>query len=67
MVRVCVVGCLHGKLDQVYADIEAFDKETGRKTELVLCCGDFQAIRNPADLQSLSVPAKYYEMGDFYR
>ncbi|VDN97317.1 unnamed protein product [Rodentolepis nana] len=67
MVRVCVVGCLHGQLDQVYTDIETMDREAGEKTELVLCCGDFQAIRNPADLQSLSVPAKFYEMGDFYR
>ncbi|VDL28501.1 unnamed protein product [Hymenolepis diminuta] len=67
MVRICVVGCLHGQLDQVYMDIETMDKEAGEKTELVLCCGDFQAIRNPADLQALSVPIKYYEMGDFYR
>ncbi|KAL5968589.1 Lariat debranching enzyme [Taenia solium] len=43
------------------------DREAGKKTELVLCCGDFQAVRNPVDLQSLSVPPKYYEMGDFYR
>ncbi|KAM7535710.1 hypothetical protein Aperf_G00000101112 [Anoplocephala perfoliata] len=60
-------GCLHGQLDQLYADIEMMDREVGQKTELVLCCGDFQAVRNPADLRSLSVPMKYYEMGDFYR
>ncbi|VDD82712.1 unnamed protein product [Mesocestoides corti] len=67
MVRVCVVGCLHGELDKVYADIESMDQQTGKKTQLVLCCGDFQSVRNPADLHAMSVPPKYYQMGDFYR
>ncbi len=67
MVRVCVVGCLHGELDKVYAHIEAMDQAAGKKTQLVLCCGDFQSLRNPTDLHAMSVPPKYYAMGDFYR
>ncbi len=67
MVRVCVAGCLHGELDKVYADIESMDREVGKKTQLVLCCGDFESLRNPADILSMSVPLKYYAMGDFYR
>ncbi|VDL85500.1 unnamed protein product [Schistocephalus solidus] len=67
MVRVCVVGCLHGELDKVYEDIANMDRELSTRTELVLCCGDFQSLRNPADLHSMSVPAKFYRMGDFYR
>ncbi|KAL7060394.1 hypothetical protein AAHC03_09511 [Spirometra sp. Aus1] len=67
MVRVCVVGCLHGELDKVYEDIANVDREQSTRTELVLCCGDFQSLRNPADLHSMSVPPKFYRMGDFYR
>jgi lariat debranching enzyme len=33
----------------------------------LLICGDFQAIRNLADLQCMSVPNKYKTLGGFYR
>ncbi|KAG5447434.1 lariat debranching enzyme [Clonorchis sinensis] len=67
MVKVCVVGCLHGELDRVYTDIAAAEEAGGFKTDLVLCCGDFQSLRNPVDLSGMSVPPKYYAMGDFWR
>ncbi|VDO84896.1 unnamed protein product [Schistosoma mattheei] len=67
MVKVCVVGCLHGELDCVYADIAEAEQQGQFKTDLVLCCGDFQAVRNPSDLTTMSVPSKYYRMGDFWR
>ncbi|VEL37358.1 unnamed protein product [Protopolystoma xenopodis] len=67
MVKVCVVGCLHGELDKVYADIACAEQRYNFSTQLVLCCGDFQSLRNPSDLSSISVPPKYYRMGDFWR
>ncbi|KAF7260933.1 hypothetical protein EG68_01636 [Paragonimus skrjabini miyazakii] len=67
MVKICVVGCLHGELDRVYTDIAAAEQVGQFKTDLVLCCGDFQSLRNPGDLVGMSVPAKYYAMGDFWR
>ena len=35
--------------------------------DLLLCCGDFQAVRNLADLKCMAVPDKYKEMGTFYK
>ncbi|CAH8460505.1 unnamed protein product [Heterobilharzia americana] len=67
MVKVCVVGCLHGELDCVYANIAEAERHGQFKTDLVLCCGDFQSVRNPGDLTTMSVPSKYYRMGDFWR
>ncbi|CAH8833139.1 unnamed protein product [Trichobilharzia szidati] len=67
MVKVCVVGCLHGELDCVYANIAEAERQGQFKTDLVLCCGDFQSVRNPADLDTMSIPPKYYRMGDFWR
>ncbi|KAK4472355.1 hypothetical protein MN116_003616 [Schistosoma mekongi] len=67
MVKVCVVGCLHGELDCVYSDIAEAEQQGQFKTDLVLCCGDFQAVRNPGDLTTMSIPSKYYRMGDFWR
>ncbi len=67
MVRICVVGCLHGKLNKVYTDIGAMDEETGKKTQLVLCCGDTQSVRNLADVISMAIKPERCAMGDFYR
>ena len=38
-----------------------------RKIDVLICCGDFQSIRTPADFHSLAVPAKYRQMGTFHK
>ena len=38
-------GCMHGELDDVYASIRHLEEENGIKVDLLICCGDFQAIR----------------------
>lgn len=44
--RVAVVGCSHGTLDDIYASVERCDEEARKKgqreVDLVICCGDFQ-------------------------
>ena len=35
--------------------------------DVLLCCGDFQATRNLADLKCMAVPDKFKEMGTFYK
>lgn len=67
MVKICITGCLHGELDRVYADVAAAERTGKFTTDLIICCGDFQSLRNPSDLASMSVPAKYHAMGDFWR
>lgn len=54
-------GCCHGNLDSIYSQIEA----TKKPVDLVLIGGDFQAIRAHSDLQCMSVPVKYRQLGDF--
>ena len=34
--------------------------------DLLIICGDFQAVRNVHDLNAMSVPPKYRELGDFH-
>lgn len=56
--RVAVVGCLHGdqwKLFMQHGDVD-----------LILCCGDFQALRNSHDLSSMSSPARHRRLGTFH-
>ncbi|CCE83672.1 Piso0_004257 [Millerozyma farinosa CBS 7064] len=58
-VRVAVEGCCHGMLNKIYDALPA-------NVNLLIICGDFQALRNKADLQTISVPRKYRTMGDFH-
>ena len=62
--RIAIQGCCHGSLDRIYATLLARE---GPPIDLLLCCGDFQAIRNASDLQTLAVPEKYREIGTFWR
>jgi lariat debranching enzyme len=63
--NIAVEGCCHGELDLIYDTI----REIGRKcvpVDLLLVCGDFQCVRNAADLQSLAVPHKYRQLKNFH-
>ena len=72
--QVAVEGCCHGDLDQIYATITALNAQaaadpTGSTPPiaLLLICGDFQAVRNEADLACLACPPKYRELKGFHR
>jgi lariat debranching enzyme len=65
--RIAIEGCTHGELDKTYETILAAEKESGKKVDLLLCCGDFQSTRNLADLKCMAVPDKYKDMCTFYK
>lgn len=37
------------------------------QVDLLICCGDFQAVRNVSDLKCMAVPDKYLEINTFYK
>ncbi|KAJ7251235.1 lariat debranching enzyme, C-terminal domain-containing protein [Mycena rebaudengoi] len=61
--KVAVEGCCHGELDAIYAQIEQLEQRNNYKVDVLLICGDFQAIRNHQDLQCMAVPDKYKQLG----
>ncbi|KAK9665264.1 hypothetical protein RND81_14G101300 [Saponaria officinalis] len=65
--KIAIEGCMHGDLDNVYKTIADLEKSQNTKIDLLLCCGDFQAVRNKKDLESLNVPAKYKHMKNFWK
>ncbi|KAJ7489518.1 lariat debranching enzyme, C-terminal domain-containing protein [Mycena latifolia] len=65
--KVAVEGCCHGELDTIYSQIQALENRNKYKVDLLLICGDFQAIRNHQDLQCMAVPDKYKQLGGFYK
>lgn len=69
MVRVAIEGCCHGDLDKIYATLEYAQQINPDQPpiDLLICCGDFQAIRNEKDLECMNTPPKYRLYKDFYR
>jgi len=65
--RIAIQGCAHGELDTIYETIQYIEKRDNKKIDLLLCCGDFQAVRNGEDLEALQCPPKYKSMNSFYR
>ncbi|GFP92693.1 lariat debranching enzyme [Phtheirospermum japonicum] len=65
--KIAVEGCMHGDLDNVYATLLHLQEVEKIKIDLLICCGDFQAVRNEKDLESLNVPSKYRTMNSFWK
>ncbi|XP_069580938.1 lariat debranching enzyme isoform X2 [Brachyistius frenatus] len=65
--KIAVEGCCHGELDKIYETIDYLEKKEAVKVDLLLCCGDFQAVRNEGDMKCMAVPAKYRMMQTFYK
>ncbi|KAG4193615.1 hypothetical protein ERO13_A07G233600v2 [Gossypium hirsutum] len=65
--KIAVEGCMHGDLDKVYDTIKYIENTRNIKIDLLLCYGDFQAVRNGKDMDSLNVAPKYREMKSFWK
>ncbi|XP_039781185.1 lariat debranching enzyme-like [Panicum virgatum] len=65
--KIAVEGCMHGELDIVYDTLRRLEEAEGIKIDLLLCCGDFQAVRNTDDLRCVNVPLKYRTMNSFWK
>ena len=64
---IAVQGCCHGELDRIYERLKRYEQETQQTVDLLLCCGDFQSLRSPADYHSFAAPPHHRRMGTFYR
>lgn len=64
--NVVVEGCGHGQLDDIYESCKALERHAGKPIDLLICCGDFQAVRNEHDLRCMACPDKYKALGSFW-
>ncbi|KAM5578731.1 lariat debranching enzyme [Rosa sericea] len=65
--KIAVEGCMHGDLDNVYRTLQHIERIHDTKIDLLLCCGDFQAVRNEHDLKSLKASPKHRKMNSFWK
>jgi len=63
--KIAIEGCAHGELNKIYESIQYIQGREKIKIDLLICCGDFQSVRNKDDMLSMAVPPKYREMKDF--
>jgi lariat debranching enzyme len=60
--NIAVEGCCHGELDRIYQTIQDSENINGIHVDLLLICGDFECLRDIADLNCLAVPEKYRKL-----
>ncbi|KAG1470069.1 hypothetical protein G6F56_002893 [Rhizopus delemar] len=65
--RIAIEGCCHGELDNIYDAIRRREQQDEQPIDLVLICGDFQAVRNESDLDCMAVPPKFKRIGTFWK
>lgn len=65
--KIAIEGCAHGELEKIYECIETIQNRENIKIDLLICCGDFQSVRNHEDLRAMAVPEKYQRMCSFYK
>ncbi|CAL5222243.1 g4577 [Coccomyxa viridis] len=65
--NIAIEGCCHGDLDKIYSTLQHLESRQKTKIDLLICCGDFQAVRNLDDLECLACPPKYRELKSFYK
>uniref|UniRef100_A0A914PRT9 Lariat debranching enzyme C-terminal domain-containing protein n=1 Tax=Panagrolaimus davidi TaxID=227884 RepID=A0A914PRT9_9BILA len=65
--NVAVAGCSHGEMDRIYSTLNSMEQSRRIKFDLLICCGDYQSIRNLADLQTMHVNPKYKQLGTFHQ
>lgn len=65
--KIAVEGCAHGDLDNIYDTLRHLEELENIKIDLLICCGDFQAVRNENDLESMACPVKYRTMNTFWK
>ena len=64
--HIAVEGCCHGELNKIYETLQYIESKENLQIELLLCCGDFQAVRNEKDLMCMACPDKHKAMQDFW-
>ncbi|OWR42195.1 lariat debranching enzyme [Danaus plexippus plexippus] len=65
--KIAIEGCAHGELDKIYECVETLQRREGINVDLLICCGDFQSVRNNDDLRAMAVPEKYQNICTFYK
>ncbi|KFG99580.1 Ser/Thr phosphatase family protein [Toxoplasma gondii VAND] len=63
--KIAIEGCCHGELDAIYSSLARLEEMHKMKVDLLICCGDFQCVRDSNDLQFLACPPKYRDLRDF--
>ncbi|XP_047139513.1 uncharacterized protein LOC100215288 isoform X1 [Hydra vulgaris] len=64
--KIAVEGCAHGELNKIYESVAYIEARENIKVDLLICCGDFQSVRDQKDMHSMAVPQKFMDMKDFH-
>ena len=62
---IAIFGDVHGHQDAMVQAALRWQEQHQASIDLILCVGDFQAMRDETDMRAMACPAKYQQMGDY--
>jgi hypothetical protein len=62
---IAIFGDVHGHQDLMVRAALRWQEEHQAQIGLILCVGDFQALRGEIDMRAMACPAKYQQVGDY--
>jgi len=65
--KIAVEGCAHGELDNIFDTVVELQRRDNVTIDLLLICGDFQAVRNLSDLKAMAVSPKFQQLQTFHK
>ena len=66
MIRtIAILGDVHGHQDAMVRAVLRWQEQNQAGVDLILCVGDFQAMRGEIDMRAMACPAKYQQVGDY--
>jgi len=64
---VAIEGCCHGELDRMYESLRRAQDRSGIVIDLLLCCGNLQAVRNQEDFDCQTCKPEWRAWKDFWK
>lgn len=62
---IAIFGDVHGHQDAMVRAVLCWQEQNQASVDLILCVGDFQAMRGEIDMRAMACPAKYQQVGDY--
>lgn len=65
--RIAIEGAGGGDLDRAYEAVRQLYVQKNIRVDLLICCGDFQPVRDEEDLEQIPRDPEYKSMRDFHK
>ena len=66
--KIRIIGCCQWTMEEIYSTVIENERENNYKIDLLLICGDYQAVWNVCDLHCMARPERFLgDIGSFHK